>query len=63
MSSVKTKFRCMQCEMSEAQCSCEKYCSSCQSQMDVRLCEDGLFYCTACREACGYKMEGPASAH
>jgi hypothetical protein len=53
----KSKFRCMQCEMGELQCSCEKYCSSCQSQIDARLCEDGLFYCSACREACGYKTD------
>jgi hypothetical protein len=58
----KSKFRCMQCEMGELQCSCEKYCSSCQSQIDARLCEDGLFYCSACREACGYKTDIAAGA-
>ena len=49
------KFACMQCEMSEEKCHCEKYCCLCQSQLDVRLCQDGLYYCPPCREACDYK--------
>jgi hypothetical protein len=24
--------------------------------LDVRLCTDGLWYCGACREACGYTI-------
>jgi hypothetical protein len=52
---TKTKFRCMQCELTEEKCVCEKYCSFCQSELDVRLCYDGLYYCGACREACDYK--------
>jgi hypothetical protein len=56
MSYATTKqFICMQCEMNEEKCYCEKYCCSCQSQLDVRLVEDGLYYCSPCREACGYK--------
>ena len=51
----KTKFLCSQCEMSEQRCECEKYCCLCQSQIDIRLCQDGLYYCPACREACDYK--------
>ena len=47
---------CAQCEQSEARCWCEKYCVLCQSQMDVRLCTDGLIYCEACRTACDYKV-------
>jgi hypothetical protein len=27
----------------------------CQSELGVRLCTDGLFYCDACRNACDYK--------
>jgi hypothetical protein len=27
----------------------------CQSELAVRLCTDGLFYCDACRNACDYK--------
>ncbi len=53
----KTKYRCMQCEMSEERCECEKYCCLCQSQIDVRLCQDGLLYCPPCREACDYKPQ------
>jgi hypothetical protein len=49
------KFVCAQCDMSEASCACEKFCVFCQSQLDVRLCHDGLYYCPACREACDYK--------
>jgi hypothetical protein len=57
------KYRCLQCEMTEERCDCEKYCCLCQSLMEVRLCEDSLYYCKPCREACGYKMgdEGSAS--
>jgi hypothetical protein len=55
MATVTKQFICMQCEMNEEKCYCEKYCCSCQSQLDVRLCEDGLYYCSPCREACGYK--------
>jgi len=28
----------------------------CQSQLDVRLCTDGLMYCEGCRTACEYKV-------
>jgi len=53
---TKTKTRCMQCEQVEERCECEKYCVLCQSQLDVRLCQDGLYYCQPCREACEYKV-------
>jgi len=46
---------CAQCEKTEAVCQCEKYCVYCQSQLDVRLCTDGLLYCEGCRTACDYK--------
>ena len=49
------KYVCTQCEMAEDKCHCEKFCCFCQSQLDIRLCHDGLFYCPPCREACGYK--------
>jgi hypothetical protein len=52
----------MQCEMTEDRCDCEKYCCLCQSLMEVRLCEDGLFYCKPCREACGYSVSDSSSA-
>jgi hypothetical protein len=55
MATTKVKFHCMQCEMPETECVCEKYCAFCQAQLEVRLCHDGLYYCPACREACDYK--------
>ena len=50
---------CAQCERTEASCGCEKYCVLCQSQLDIRLCTDGLLYCEACRTACDYKPANP----
>lgn len=55
MSSTKTKVHCVQCDMPEAQCDCERYCCLCYAQVDIRLCLDGLYYCLPCREACDYK--------
>lgn len=42
--------------MADDQCECERYCCLCYSQLEIRMCFDGLFYCTACREACDYKV-------
>jgi len=53
-SNPKNTYRCLQCEMTEDRCACEKYCCLCQSQMDVHLGQDGLYYCQPCREACEY---------
>jgi hypothetical protein len=50
-----SKYRCAQCDRSESQCECEKFCCLCQSQIDVRMCQDGLMYCEPCRSACEYK--------
>jgi hypothetical protein len=47
---------CSQCDKPEQQCSCEKYCCFCQSQQNVRLCVDGLYYCPDCREACDVRL-------
>ena len=47
---------CSQCDRSESQCTCEKYCCFCQSQLGVRLCVDGLYYCPDCREACDIRL-------
>ncbi len=49
------KFRCSQCEMQEDHCECDKFCVLCQSQLDIRICKDGLMYCEPCRTACDYK--------
>lgn len=43
---------CTQCDKPEGECSCEKFCVYCQSQQGIRLCEDGMYYCPDCREAC-----------
>jgi hypothetical protein len=55
---TKVKARCSVCEQTEERCDCEKYCVFCQGQLDVRLGEDGLYYCQGCREACGYTVSG-----
>ena len=53
---------CMQCDKSETYCVCEKYCTICKGQHNVRLCMDGLYYCPDCREACDVSLAGN-SAH
>lgn len=50
-------FRCLQCEQIEQQCKCDKYCVLCQGEDNVRLCEDGNYYCLPCREACDYEAQ------
>jgi len=50
-----SRILCANCERTEESCLCDKYCVYCQSQLDVRLCTDGLMYCEACRSACEYK--------
>ncbi|MFQ5816626.1 MAG: hypothetical protein ACE5H2_01545 [Terriglobia bacterium] len=50
-------FRCVQCDQPESKCQCERYCTLCQSQYNVRLVADGLYYCVDCREACDYRTE------
>ncbi len=49
------KYHCAQCDQPESSCDCEKFCCLCQAVMDIRVCEDGLMYCDACRKACDYK--------
>ena len=55
------KFRCGQCEMAEDHCDCDKFCVLCQSQLDIRICKDGLMYCEPCRAACDYKTSDAES--
>lgn len=50
-------FLCAQCDLPESKCQCERYCSLCMSQYNVRLVGDGLYYCVDCREACEYRTE------
>lgn len=45
-------YRCSVCDLEESRCQCDKYCFMCQGGHDVRLCQDGLYYCLECREAC-----------
>lgn len=45
-------FICSICDMPERTCQCEKYCCLCQAVFEVRLCEDGQYYCVPCRESC-----------
>lgn len=47
---------CSQCDKPEAKCTCEKFCCFCQSQYNVHLCVDGLYYCPDCREACDVRV-------
>ncbi len=50
-------FLCAVCNQPEDRCQCVKYCSLCHSDYEVRLVEDGLYYCRDCREACDYKAQ------
>ena len=50
-----SRVLCAQCEQIESRCYCEKFCVLCQSQLNIRLCTDGLLYCEPCRTACDYK--------
>jgi hypothetical protein len=47
---------CQQCEQPEPRCNCDKYCILCQGQYGIRLCDDGLYYCPDCREACEVRV-------
>jgi hypothetical protein len=51
------KFHCMLCDQEEARCKCERYCCLCQAQHDIRLCQDGAYYCQVCREACDLQAQ------
>ena len=46
------KFRCNICDLEESRCECDRYCWLCQGGNNVRLCQDGQYYCLDCREAC-----------
>jgi hypothetical protein len=50
-------FLCATCNQPEDKCECVKYCQLCHSDYDVRLTQDGLYYCRDCREACDYKSQ------
>ena len=50
-------FVCGSCSKLEQQCKCDRFCMLCQSDYQVRLCEDGYYYCKDCREACDFRVE------
>jgi len=50
-------FICAICDLTEKRCQCEKYCCLCQTQYEVRLCEDGSYYCSPCRESCDLQAQ------
>jgi hypothetical protein len=54
---------CSQCDKTESNCNCDKYCSICKSQQNVKLCADGLYYCPDCREACDVALANEYSEH
>jgi hypothetical protein len=43
---------CVTCDQPEERCTCEKYCTICKGQHNIRLGADGLYYCRDCRDAC-----------
>jgi hypothetical protein len=50
-------FVCGTCSKLERQCQCDRFCMLCQSDFQVRLCEDGFYYCKDCRDACDFRSE------
>lgn len=52
-----SEFRCAVCDQPEASCGCHKYCALCHGDDEVRLTEDGQYYCTDCREVCDYRTQ------
>ncbi len=51
------KYRCAVCDQPESNCKCDRYCILCLGFHDVRLCQDGSYYCLECREACEFQPE------
>jgi hypothetical protein len=51
-------FLCGQCDKTEDKCTCDRYCILCQGQHDVRLVNEGTYYCRECREACDLEAQG-----
>lgn len=50
-------YLCTACGLPEYKCQCEKFCILCRSNSNVRLCQDGCFYCGECREICEFTTE------
>ncbi len=54
---MSVRFRCADCDEVEERCKCDKFCYICQGEHEVRLVQDGCYYCLECREACDYEPE------
>ncbi len=50
------RFQCIVCDKTEDECKCPKYCALCHDDYQLRLCQDGQYYCVPCREACDYQV-------
>ena len=50
-------YACTVCGEPEKECQCPRFCTLCKADYDVRLCEDGCYYCLDCREVCGFMAE------
>jgi hypothetical protein len=57
-----SEFLCSVCDMPEKRCDCERYCILCQGRFEIRLCEDGQYYCRPCREACDLQAQYQSKA-
>ena len=51
------RFICMQCDLPEDRCICDRFCNLCKGDNRVRLCYDGLYYCQECREVCELSVQ------
>jgi hypothetical protein len=51
------QFMCNQCGRTEKLCSCQRYCILCMGEHNVRLVQDGQYYCLDCREACDFHAQ------
>ena len=51
------RFICVICDKDESKCNCDKYCVLCHGAHNVRLCQDGQYYCIDCREACDFQAQ------
>jgi sulfur transfer complex TusBCD TusB component (DsrH family) len=50
-------YICTVCGSPERDCQCPRFCTLCKSDDNIRLCEDGCYYCLDCREVCGFIPE------
>ncbi len=52
---------CAQCDRHEWKCDCDRFCWMCNGQDNIKMGEDGRFYCPDCREACDVGIANPDS--